>query len=240
MTTQDNYKLERKLRTTPYSENQTIELTRRNERKPMFKSLKAPYQHSDLTQHYLGIEYQSAKEACKDNQLTPWQPRLWIPNDVCTCREHTTATCMAQSSWWSISKLDNYRCMTWWRGSAPRDLAPATNCRDIHPSMHRQNQSTQSRHIDMKARTGWTEVRCSTTPSGVERTKVVKHSCLTKDSKYSLHERRTHTQGGCILTKRDSYIEGLHGYLYNDEKYAKSWHLIWVLTTIPKVLFTFG
>ena len=31
-----------------------------------------------------------------------------------------------------------------------------------------------------------------------------------------------HTQGGCILTKRDSYIEGLHGYLYNDEKYAKS------------------
>lgn len=32
----------------------------------------------------------------------------------------------------------------------------------------------------------------------------------------------THTQGGCILTKRDSYIEGLHGYLYNDEKYAKS------------------
>ena len=71
MTTQDNYKLERKLRTTPYSENQTIELTRRNERKPMFKSLKASYQHSDLTQHYLGIEYQSAKEACKDNQLTP-------------------------------------------------------------------------------------------------------------------------------------------------------------------------
>ena len=31
-----------------------------------------------------------------------------------------------------------------------------------------------------------------------------------------------HTQGGCILTKRDSYIEGLYGYLYNDEKYAKS------------------
>ena len=237
---QDNYKLERKLRTTPYSENQTIELTRRNERKPMFKSLKAPYQHSDLTQRYLGIEYQSAKEACKDNQLTPWQPRLWIPNDVSTCREHTTATCMAQSSWWSISKLDNYRCMTWWRGSAPRDLAPATNCRDIHPSMRRQNQSTQSRHIDMKARTGWTEVRCSTTPSRVERTNVAKHSCLTKDSKYSLHERRTHTQGGCILTKRETYIEGLHGYLYNDEKYAKSWHLIWVLTTIPKVLFTFG
>ena len=71
LTMQDNYKLERKLRTTPYSENQTIELTRRNERKPMFKSLKAPYQHSDLTQRYLGIEYQSAKEACKDNQLTP-------------------------------------------------------------------------------------------------------------------------------------------------------------------------
>ena len=163
-----------------------------------------------------------------------------IPNDVCTCMEHTTATCMAQSSWWSISKLDNYRCMTWWRGSAPRDLAPAKNCRDIHPSMRRQNQSTQSRHIDMKARTGWTKVRCSTTPSGVERTNVAKHSCLTKDSKYSLHERRTHTQGGCILTKRETYIEGLHGYLYNDEKYAKSWHLIWVLTTIPKVLFTFA
>jgi len=92
--------------------------------------------------------------------------------------------------------------MTWWRGSAPRDLAPAMNCRDIHPSMRQQNQSTQSRHIDMKARNGWTEVRCSTTPSGIERTNVAKHSCLTKDSKYSLHERRTHTQGGCILTKR--------------------------------------
>jgi hypothetical protein len=28
----------------------------------MFKSLKAPYQHSGMTQHYLGIENQSAKK----------------------------------------------------------------------------------------------------------------------------------------------------------------------------------
>ena len=37
-----------------------------------------------------------------------------------------------------------------------------------------------------------------------------------------LSMRGEHTQGGCILTKRAPYIEGLHGYLYNDEKYAKS------------------
>jgi hypothetical protein len=37
----------------------------------MFKSLKAPYQHSGLTQHYLGIGNQIVKQACKDNQPSP-------------------------------------------------------------------------------------------------------------------------------------------------------------------------
>jgi hypothetical protein len=47
-----------------------------NERKLIFKSLKAPYQHSGSTQHYLGIWNQSAKQACKDNQPSSYQPRL--------------------------------------------------------------------------------------------------------------------------------------------------------------------
>jgi hypothetical protein len=67
------------------------------------------------------------------------------------------------------SKLDKYHYVTLRRGCARRDLAHATNNRDNHPSTYRRSQPTQSRRIDVKAQTGWTAVRRSTTPSGIER-----------------------------------------------------------------------
>lgn len=74
---------------------------------------------------------------------------------------------------------DKCHHVTWRRGSAPRDFAHATNYRDNRPSTYQRNQSTQSHRIDVKIRMGWTAVRYSTTPSGIERTKVVSPSRLT-------------------------------------------------------------
>ena len=120
----------------------------------------------------LGIGSQSTKQDYKDNKFSPWQRRLMIPNDMRTRMDHAKATCCGPIFTVEQRKLDKYRCMTWQRGSAPWDVAPAMNYRDIRPSTHRWNQPTQSRGIDVKAQSGWTEVRRSTTPSGIERTKV--------------------------------------------------------------------
>jgi hypothetical protein len=148
----------------------------------MFKSLEQPYQHSGSTLHYLGIENQSAKKlamitSCHHiNQGSEYQM-------ICTrSRGYVAASRMAWSSWWENRKWDNYHCVTYQRGSTPRDLAPMTNHREIRPSMLWQNQPTQSCHLDVKAWVGWTTFWCSTIPLGIERTKVVRHSCLTKGS----------------------------------------------------------
>jgi hypothetical protein len=90
-------------------------------------------------------------------------------------------------------KLDNYHWVTWRRGGTPWDLAPTTNHWDIRPSTHRWYLPMQSCHIDVKERIGWTEVRCSTIPSGIERTMLARHSCLTKGSQISYPwEENTH------------------------------------------------
>jgi hypothetical protein len=101
---QDKYKFKRKWRTTPCSKNQTIELTWRNERKLMFKSLKVPYQHYGLTQHYQGVKKQYAKKLAMItsshhiNQVSECQM-------ICTRRmSDVAATCIARSSWWEISE----------------------------------------------------------------------------------------------------------------------------------------
>jgi hypothetical protein len=101
---------------------------------------------------------------------------------------------MIRCSWWEDWKLDNYHWLNWWRGGTPWDLAPMTNHQDIRPSTHRWNQPTQSRHIDMKARMGWTKVQCSTIPSGTERANLQDTHASPKVSKYYLHGRRTHTR----------------------------------------------
>jgi hypothetical protein len=83
------------------------------------------------------------------------------------------------------ANLINCRCVTWWRGNAPRGC-PRDELPRQSPFHIPMKQPTQSRPIDVKARTGWTDVRRSTTPSGIERTSVASLSRLTHKQK--LHE----------------------------------------------------
>jgi hypothetical protein len=87
--------------------------------------------------------------------------------------EHTSMGNMWQVvvAWSSrrIHYLDNYRCMTWWRGSAlrvyTRDEIPRQS-----PFHVQTKQPTQSRYVDMKAQTRWATIQHSTSPLGIEIT----------------------------------------------------------------------
>jgi hypothetical protein len=83
------------------------------------------------------------------------------------------------------TNLINCRNVTGSRGNAPRGC-PCDKLPRQSPFHVPTKQPTQSRPIDVKARTGWTDVRCSTTPSGFERTSVASLSRLTHKQK--LHE----------------------------------------------------
>jgi hypothetical protein len=160
----------------------------------MLKSLKAPYQHSSSTQHYLGIENQYAKKLAMItishhvNQGFEYQL-------ICTrCTRDIAATCMAWSSWWENWKLDNYHCVTWRRVGTPRDLAPMTNHRDICPSMDWQNQPIQSCHIDVKHELGEPRFGVLHSPQESKERWLQDTDASPMVSKYSLHTRRgTHT-----------------------------------------------
>jgi hypothetical protein len=83
------------------------------------------------------------------------------------------------------ANLINCRCVTWWRGNAPQ-RCPRDKLRRQSPFHVPTKQPTQSCPIDVRVQTGWTEVRRSTTPSGIERTIVASLSRLTHKQK--LHE----------------------------------------------------
>ena len=165
--------------------------------------------------------------------------RLWY-RMMCTRLCSTCSKLLWPDLLVGSANLRTCRCVTWWRGSAPRgcpcDELPRQS--PFHVPTKPVHAITPYRHESTKWM-NWSSVFYN--PLRSWKNECCKALMPYQDSKYSLHERRnTHTRWLYFNQKRDSYIEGLHGYLYNDEKYAKSWHLIWVLTTIPKVLFTFG
>jgi response regulator of citrate/malate metabolism len=76
--------------------------------------------------------------------------------------------------WPDLLEGSNLITIDTWPGeeAVHRESAQVTNYRDNHPSTYRRRQSTQSRHVDVKAPTRWTAVRRSTTPSGIKRTSL--------------------------------------------------------------------
>ena len=103
--------------------------------------------------------------------------RLWYQM-MCTRLGSTCSKLLWPDLLIGSTTLINCRCVTWWRGSAPRGC-PRDELPRQSPFHVSTKQPTQSRPIDVKARTGWTVVRRSTTPSGIERTNVASLSRLT-------------------------------------------------------------
>jgi hypothetical protein len=82
---------------------------------------------------------------------------------------------------------------------------------DICPSTHWQNQPTQSHHMDVKAQTEWTTVWCSTIPSGIERMKVVRHSCLINGFQmFSPYKERNSDGVSSFILNMTCYKWGIH------------------------------
>lgn len=133
--------------------------------------------------------------------------RLWYQM-MCTRLGSTCSKLLWPDLLVGSANLINCRCVTWWRGSAPRGC-PRDELPRQSPFHVSTKQPTQSRPIDVKARTGWTAVRRSTTPSGIERTNVASLSRLThKQNSTSL----------CILNsiKQDLSFHCLVQDIYRD------------------------
>jgi hypothetical protein len=104
--------------------------------------------------------------------------RKSIDYDVRTHMDYARATyCGSIFS----NDLKNFINIDMWPGeeAVHHEFSHVTNYRDNHPSTYQRCQTTQSHRIYVKARTGWTVVQRSTTPSGIKRTIVVSLSILT-------------------------------------------------------------
>ena len=116
--------------------------------------------------------------------LRKW--RLWYQM-ICTCLCSTCSKLLWPDLLVGSANLINCHCVTWWRGSAPRvctrDELPTQS--PFHVPI---KQPTQSRRVDVKAQTGWTAVRHSTTPSGIERTSLqASQDSRSKENSKSLY-----------------------------------------------------
>ena len=96
--------------------------------------------------------------------------RLWYQM-MCTRLGSTCSKLLWPDLLVGSANLINCRCVTWWRGSAPRGC-PRDELPRQSPFHVSTKQPTQSRPIDVKAQTGWTTVRRSTIPSGIKRTSL--------------------------------------------------------------------